>query len=145
MMKDDKCCLVEAHTIVQRQENGKKFCVINKESKKIQVCRVDGCMIGSEQKKCDYLFILDLESPKQIALVEMKGTDHCTAAEQIVSTAEALKLAELGVEIHSYIVCASSPKVSTKYQKTLARLKSRYRQSGVKPPVKRNLRIEVTA
>lgn len=139
MMLDGACCEIEDGSLVSRKEFGKSFSVKNGSRKRIKVCRVDGCLItGSATRKCDYLFILDEENVQKFILVELKGSDHIHAIDQIVEAAEQLKLNQRRVEVDSYIVGSPNPKANTKVQKHLARSVARYKRAGVKIPVIRS-------
>lgn len=138
MIDSEDCCSVRSDSSIVVSENGKKFIFENTDRKQIQVCRVDGCLLGDGIKKCDYLFFIDCKEPQRIILVELKGVDHVKAVEQIVSAAENLDLKSHNVEIHSYVIGSSSPKTTTKLQKALLKLNDRYVKAGVKIPVVKN-------
>lgn len=140
MIDDKKCCTIETHSIVQRVESGKTFGILNSGRRKIQVCRVDGCLINDEGKRCDYLFFLSHEKIDRIALVELKGIDISYAVEQLVVTAEALNLSQYGVKIESYIVSSSAPRATLKFQKAILQMSSRYKKAGVMPPQRKNIK-----
>lgn len=137
------CCVLENGSIVQRKEFGKRFAVNNPKRRSIRVCRVDGCMIDSKTKKCDFMFVVCSDRQERILLVEMKGTDIAHAVEQLISTAEVLRLSSYRLPIESYIVSSAVPKVATSYQRELVRNRKRYQAAGVKTPVTKNLYLIV--
>ena len=61
----DRCCTIERGSVIARSENGKRFELKNPEEKAVKVCRVDGCLMQSSGKRCDYLFLL----PRRALLV----------------------------------------------------------------------------
>lgn len=117
MIDSENCCCVRSDSSIAVSEKGKSFIFENTERKQIQVRRVDGCLLGDDVKKCDYLFFVDCTQPQRIILVELKGVDHVKAVKQIVSAAESLDLKSHKVEIHYYVIRSSSPKTTTKLQK----------------------------
>ena len=136
-----KCCKISESKIITCSQHSKKFVVKNPTRKKVHKCIVDGCWINGSTSRCDFLIKVEDEV---LYLVELKGTDHIHALEQIVSTAEQLKVSAFGGERKSIIVCAASPKTSTKYQIAELRLSRRYKNAGVGLPKKQNFRCEVT-
>lgn len=139
MIKSKKCCVIEEGRIVVRKEMGKCFRIENVSAKKIQVCRVDGCLIPDNNiNKCDYMFVHDVDAVSKVALVELKGTDHIHALEQLVSTAEKLNLKSYNVRLISYIIGSPSPKIQTRFQKEVKRLANRYIKAKLEFPVRKN-------
>lgn len=144
MFEDAACCVVENGKFVVREENNKSFVVKNSSRKNIQVCRVDGCLVtGDHSRKCDFMFVLDMDNPKKIVLVEMKGTDHIRAIEQLVAAAEQLDLKSKGILLESYIVGSPNPKVQTKFQKELLKMAARYKKASLSLPVRKNDRVSL--
>ena len=129
-----KFCEVYNTKTILCSQNGKKFVVNNPTKKKIDKCIVDGCWINGPTPRCDFLIKVEDEV---LYLVELKGTDHIRALGQIVSTAEQLKVSAFGGERKSILVCAPSPKTSTKYQNAQLRLSRRYKNAGVSFPKKK--------
>ena len=138
----DACCLKSNDSNVVCSENKKRFCVKNPKSKDVWKCRVDGCWIKGRSAKCDYLVKVGDEV---LFLVELKGVDHIRALEQLVSTAEVLKVASFKGDRKTVIVGSPCPKASTKYQKEQKRLAPRFRKAGIPFPVRKNGNIEVSA
>ncbi|MFN3972883.1 MAG: hypothetical protein ACK4L4_16190, partial [Gemmobacter sp.] len=143
MIENPECCSVEDGSSVVRKENGKVFGIKNTKRRRIQVCKVDGCLISGSSKKCDYLFVLDLDAPKRIVLVELKGIDHIAALYQLVSTAEQLDLKSKGLAIECYIVGSPNPKIQTKFQKELLRVSARYKQANLNFPQRKSDRLTI--
>jgi hypothetical protein len=138
-----ECCKKVRHSIVKVEEKGKSFKIKNFKRKQIIVCTVDGCLINQESKKCDFIFLLDSESPKKIILVELKGSNYAEAVRQIIETAEHLKLGEIKIEKHSYIVGSPSPKAGTTYQNEIKKHKERYETIGLSLPIRKEFEIQV--
>lgn len=139
MIDECGCCEVETNSKVSRAENGKKFTVENRSRKKVQVCQIDGCMINDSSKRCDFLFVLDIETPQRAVLVELKGVDHIHAISQLIATAERLNLKHYGVPLESYIVGSPAPKANTKFQKELLKQAGRYKKADLRLPVRKNM------
>lgn len=130
------CCKIECGQKVVRKENGMRFEIMNAARRKVKVCRVDGCMIKSEQKKCDFLFIVDSELA---IFVELKGQDRTRALYQIIESAETLNSKDFQGEVQSFIVTSSTPKADTKYQVATRRLEARFRKAKCALPKQKNL------
>ncbi len=138
MIEAVSCCVIENHSIVSREENGKTFQIDNKERRNIQVCVVDNCLIKGADRRCDYLFFLYSDDPQKIILVEFKGVDHLHALSQLIETSEKLNLKSQGVPQDSYIIGAPSPKANTQFQKALLKLAPRLKKAGLNPPQRKN-------
>lgn len=135
MNPNEDCCVATRDSLVVCSENKKKFVAKNSGEKKIYKCRVDGCWIVGETVRCDYLLQVEAEA---IYLVELKGTDHIHALEQLICTAEQLNLRAFYGDKKSIIVGAPCPKSSTKYQAAQKRLRSRFKAVGLEFPTKKN-------
>ena len=118
-----------------------KFLVNNPEGKMVHRCIVDDCWITGSNPRCDFLIKVEDEV---LYLIELKGTDHIRALEQIVSTAEQLNVSTFEGERKSVLVCAPCPKASTRYQVAQVKLKRRYKKTGISFPKKRSYCCEVT-
>ena len=134
------CCRIENGSIIARSENGMRFELVNSQRRPIKVCKVDGCLIQSSGKKCDYLFIFR----NTAILVELKGRDRSRALEQIVETAERLDSKSFSGDVNAYIVTSKVPRADTNYQTTLLRLRKRYGNAKCGLPVQKNLRISIS-
>jgi hypothetical protein len=140
---DSKCCSASQASLIQREENGKIFRIINGTKRKIVACKVDGCLIDDGSIKCDFLFIIDETSCEEIALVELKGTAHVHALRQIIITAERLDLKKKKCKKSCFIVSSPSPKTATVYQAELKKLQSRFNAAGLELPIKKNNLVEI--
>lgn len=139
---NNSCCEVSKSRIVSCTENKKRFSISNPNSKSIRKCIVDGQWIKGSRVRCDFLFTIDEET---LYLVELKGTDHVHALEQLVSTAEHLKTNTFKGDVKSVIVGSPCPKASTNYQKAMKKLMPRFKKIGLSMPQKKNGSLEVIA
>jgi hypothetical protein len=142
MKLDKKCREDESFSIVQRQEFGKRFRILNPSLMQISIYKVDGCLILDEAKKCDFLFIVGEDV--RLYMVEMKGVDHVKAVRQIIAAAELLGVSSFTGVKHSAIVSSPCPKAATTYQSELAKLNPRFKKIGLSLPVRKNNIVEVT-
>ena len=142
MIVDSECCSAHGDAIVSRSENGKKFEILNPDRKKIQVCRVDGCLLVGAGKKCDYIFVVH---GGRAMFVELKGVDMVRALNQIMESAESLRVEKwLGAKV-SYIVSAPNPKANSTYLSEIRKLSARFKAVGLDLPVRKNRVITVEA
>lgn len=141
-----KCCRIDSRSYIPVEENKKIFSIKNPEKRKIFACNVDNCLISSnENKKCDYMFIIDSDSKNRIILVELKGKNYAQAVRQIISTAEELKFNELPVNIkkESFIVGSSHPKIGTTMQSELKKQAYRFKAVGLSVPRPKTNKMEI--
>ncbi len=142
MMWSDRCCESLRDSVVQCEENGKRFRIKNPGRRPIQKCIVDGCMLAGAQRRCDFLFQIE---DSTIYLVELKGVEHVHALRQIIAAAEALKISSFDGRKRSVIVGAPSPKASTAYQIELKKLSKKFKTIGLSYPIRKNNIVEVSA
>ena len=72
-------------------EKGKSFRLINDSGFKFVVYKVDSCLIkDNNEKKCDYLFIIDDKQECLAFFVELKGTGLTNAIHQILNSIDIL-------------------------------------------------------
>lgn len=136
----DECCSIENGQMVVRSENRRRFEVVNKRRRSIKVCLVDGCLIQSDGKRCDYVFLV----PGKAILVELKGKDRNRALHQIIESAEALGSVSYPGNVEAYIVTSRVPRADTSYQKTARALTKRYKNAKCKFPIQRNNRVSIS-
>ncbi|WP_081535395.1 hypothetical protein [Rhodovulum sp. P5] len=136
----NNCCEIRNDPLIVCGEKKREFCVKNPGKLDVQVCRVDGCILTGDEKKCDISLCV---AGGFFALVEFKGTDVVYALEQLIVTAEQLSKFDLPLERRTYIVGAPAPKANTRYQKKLKALRSRYAAVGFALPKKANNRMEI--
>lgn len=109
MCKD--CILGCVLPIIKVKENTSTFEMLNKERRKIDKMKVDGCVI-TNGIRCDWMFV-DQLSKKEI-YVELKGRDVEHAYDQIVETVT--KLSKTKDNKNGIIVCTKCPLTDTKTQ-----------------------------
>ncbi|MDH2510827.1 hypothetical protein QDS52_17690 [Acinetobacter baumannii] len=119
MLFTHKCskseCYCSTKKIFSYQENKKKFEVKNPNS--LNVCQyiIDGCVIPeSSQLKCDCAYtIYDGPSINKIIFVELKGSDICHAAKQIINTYNSFKNEIRKInpapQVEAFIIHSKSP------------------------------------
>lgn len=135
MKMHEECCELSKASNIVCEENKKKFHLRNPKGKNVWKCRVDGCWIADGSIRCDFLIKVEEE---KLFLIELKGTDHVHALEQLVATAEKLNVASFPGERLSVIVGAPCPKISTKYQKAQKALAVRYEKAKLSFPNRKN-------
>lgn len=107
-----KCTINTTDSVIVVKENKSKFEVINLNNSPIQKIQVDGCLIGSEHEKCDWL-VSTTKEPLRAIYVELKGCDIKKATSQLKNT---LKLTEAKYRAHKrecYAVTSRIPKHGT--------------------------------
>ncbi|OTK46475.1 hypothetical protein B9X71_10915 [Acinetobacter baumannii] len=119
MLFNHKCsstdCYCSTKKIFSYQENKKKFEIKNLSALNICQYKIDGCVItSSSQIKCDCAFTVSKDSSiNKIIFVELKGSDICHAAEQIISTYNIFKKDIKKItpppEIEAFIIHSKSP------------------------------------
>jgi len=79
-------------SILECNEKGKSYKILNSNGKRISKVKVDGCVSQDEgEKRCDYLFLSEGEEVKQVIFVELKGGRLKDALQQIIDTVEYLR------------------------------------------------------
>lgn len=140
MRTNSKCCEDSRSKIVQCEEVGMVFRVLNPSKKSIKKCLVDKCLILSSDKKCDFLIKV---ADERSMLVELKGTDRKIAVAQLLSTGKKLGSRSSSHAVECYIVTSRTPKADTSYQKTLLRAAKDFRKENLLPPKQVNRVHEV--
>lgn len=118
-MEYEKCTSINNNKIISLKENKSEFRVSNKNQKPLRAIQVDGCLVGKESEKCDWLVICD--EAKRALFIELKGCDIEKAISQLATT---LRLTRDSVAAHKkecYIVCTRYPKTTTSSQERLIR------------------------
>lgn len=108
-------CYCSAKKIFSYQENKKKFEIKNPNT--LNVCQyiIDGCVVSnSEQLKCDCAYTVSNDSTiNKIIFVELKGSDICHAARQIINTYHLFKNEIKSInplpQIEAFIIHSKSP------------------------------------
>lgn len=93
-------------------ENKSRFEVTNEDQYTAKKIQVDGCLIGEDQEKCDWIICSD--DPKKIAFfIELKGSNIDKAISQLAST---LRLTKAKFDQHKkqcFAVTTRIPKQNT--------------------------------
>lgn len=84
-MDYESCTKVRSDKHINVAENKVKFALKNINKKKINVTEVDGCLLGMEEEKCDYLFSIP-EPDLKAFYVELKGCRLDKAISQLENT-----------------------------------------------------------
>lgn len=109
-------------------EKGRTFRLINDSGFKFTVYKVDSCLIkDNNERKCDYLFIVDKKQERAAYFVELKGTGLADAIDQILNSIDILYKS-----INEYKICARivGKRVTPNIKSRRARLDERLRQFG---------------
>lgn len=108
-------------------ENKSRFEIVNESQRELKKIKVDGCLIGPEHEKCDW--IISCETPRKLALyVELKGCNIDKAISQLKSTLKLTAQNFNGFERQCFAVTSRIPKQSTTITKKKMDF---YRSSGV--------------
>jgi hypothetical protein len=83
------CCECNRGKTVTVEENKRKFILDNATAQQVCRIRIDGCVVDSQTKKCDFL-VLVCES-KEAYFVELKGKDFISAVEQLTMTIQSFQ------------------------------------------------------
>jgi len=109
-------------------EKGKTYRVICKKDSNVRVYKVDACLIKErDQKKCDYLILVDRKSVRHAYFIELKGAGLTDAINQIDNSVKILFGLVNTYKIFGRIVCR---KVTPNIKSRRAKLDERLRQLG---------------
>jgi len=124
-----KCTETIYHKIITVEENKRKFIIKNNNAKKVNRVKVDGCLIGTQEEKCDYLFeIYDKVNIVLVIYVELKGKDIKKAYDQLVSTIKYCQEKHNEVKKKEcYVVASRVPKAGTELQVLKKNLSTQYK------------------
>ena len=115
-MDFNKCSTKTKDSRVVVKEHRSKFELINKDKLVVTKIQTDGCLIGEDKEKCDWIFAV--ERPNKIAMfIELKGCGVDKAISQLKST---LKLTLNKFKNHKkrcYVVTTRVPKHGPKMHK----------------------------
>ncbi len=114
-MNFERCSEVIKNKVIVKSENKSSVRIVNKKKEKIQVVTVDGCLIGANEAKCDYLFNA-IESGK-VFYVELKGSDIDKALEQLKATINKTEAHFRGASMLAFISSSNIPSFQTTFQK----------------------------
>jgi hypothetical protein len=71
----------------RESEKGKTFRLINNHQHAITIFKVDSCLIkDNNEKKCDFLFVVDKKQECRAYFVELKGADLAGAIHQVLNS-----------------------------------------------------------
>jgi hypothetical protein len=118
--KHPKCVACHSEKEMVVKEKGKRYVLKNPNRKKVCRVRVDNCLIVSQsEKKCDFLILTcDPDSPKDIYLIELKGSSLIEAIEQLNKTIEYFKPYISG-RVFARIVVSKAPSPELRSPKLL--------------------------
>lgn len=109
-------------------QKGKTFRLINHNGHKIIVFNVDPCLIkDNNEKKCDYLVVVDKKQECLAYFIELKGTGLTDAIHQILNSIEILYKSLNEHKIFARIV---GKRVTPNIKSRRAKLDERLRQFG---------------
>jgi len=110
----DRCNTLTTNKIISKEENKRKFIIKNNSNKKINIVKVDNCLI-TNGNKCDWLFeILD---NNLVFYVELKGKNINHAFIQLEITINYCKSNHNKFKKNAYIVSSRVPNSGTDIQK----------------------------
>lgn len=123
-MNYQKCTAITKDKNIVVKENKSSFCLINEGNISIEKISVDGCLIGGEQEKCDWLFVLP--HINRALYVELKGSDISKGARQIEATIKATSVKIGDANKECYIATTRVPKFGSQVQKLKIDFKNKY-------------------
>jgi hypothetical protein len=114
------------------KENKSEYRAENATKKKVQVCKIDGCLLDTDElQKCDYLLLVE----KSARFIELKGVRIDDAIEQLISTVNTLMpgLQKDYDTASSIIVSTRTPKIiNAKKWEALKKLMKHYNGDAFK-------------
>lgn len=119
----DKCNELTTQKIISKDENKRKFIIKNNSNKKVNVVKVDNCLIV-DGNKCDWLFEID---DKKVFYVELKGKDISKALLQLSSTIEFCKNYHQNFIKKVFVVSSRVPSSGTDIQKSKQNFIKKYK------------------
>lgn len=113
-------------------ENGKKFSIDNIANNVYMKIRIDGCVITSAEKKCDYLIINCNDNV--FFFVELKGVDCGTGVKQLCQTITSFAADSLlplranakSIRVYAVLVAQSIPNIRSSASASLIALVKKY-------------------
>ncbi len=125
-MDFEKCTEIRKDKIIVVEEKGRKFELINEDSKLIGVVKVDDCLIDDHRERCDYLFEI-MKPISDVIYLELKGEDIQKAYNQLVETLGYCRDRHLNISKCCHIVASRVPKAGPKVQVLKKKMVSKYR------------------
>jgi hypothetical protein len=125
---------------IKFEENRSRIVFINDKRRQYECVRIDGCVITSNELRCDDLLSgrgdWDNESPVILDyFIELKGSDVAHALEQLLSTVSRFYgKSHDGVDVQAFAVCSAIPKETTQVQ----RLKKQFFSCSIPLHIKRS-------
>ncbi|QIL44048.1 hypothetical protein G7045_07080 [Acidovorax sp. HDW3] len=116
-MNYDKCTIATRDSTVVLKENRSKFEIHNKAKQKIHKIKVDGCLIGNEHEKCDWIVTTEDADKKRALFIELKGCQLDKAISQLRTTLQLTAERFKHHEKECYAVTTRVPKHGTSVRK----------------------------
>lgn len=86
-------------------QKGKTYRVVNFSNSMLTIYEVDPCLIPEiQQKKCDYLVLVENPNQKKVFFIELKGSDLTGAIRQIENSVRILGCAVKGYQVFGRII-----------------------------------------
>lgn len=131
-MDFDLCTTVEYKKRLTVTERQSSFSIHSPVDIYIRKVKVDGCLIGADQKKCDYIFELDNGLEKVVIYLELKGRKLELAIEQLESTIEKTLNKYRSYVKKCYVVSSKVPSAGPDIQNLRLKYKKRNIDFNVK-------------
>jgi len=128
----EKCNQLTNQKIVVREENQKKFIIKNNSNQKINIVKVDDCLI-TNGNKCDWLF--EIINKNVVFYVELKGKNISKALLQLSATINFCKNNHKTYTKKAFIVTSRVPSTGTDIQQAKQKFIKEYK---IIPTIKNN-------
>jgi len=124
-MEYGNCATQSTNKIITAEENRRKLTIKNPSEKVIRKIKVDGCLLITSGKRCDYMFEIDNAASEisNVIYLELKGCDIEKAYEQLIATIEIFKVKHQNTKKECHIVASRVPKAGTKAQQLKVKMK----------------------
>uniref|UniRef100_Q31GX4 Uncharacterized protein n=1 Tax=Hydrogenovibrio crunogenus (strain DSM 25203 / XCL-2) TaxID=317025 RepID=Q31GX4_HYDCU len=115
-MDFEACTEETSQKVICLKENKSKFIVNNPNQHNLKKTRVDECLIGTSEEKCDWI-VSNVEPLNLAYFIELKGCDIKKAISQLANTMRLTNKHYSNYSLQCYIVSTRMPKANTSAQK----------------------------
>lgn len=119
----DICVKKTSVSRIKFEENRSRLIFINDGRRQYERVRIDGCVITSDEPRCDDLLRCrrDNDNNSPVILdyfIELKGSDVAHALEQLIATIRRFygKRHE-GIDVQAFAICSAIPRETTRVQR----------------------------
>ena len=117
-----------SQTTPNAKEKGREYRFQNKSRKQVCQIKIDGCYITSQEKKCDFLYIVG--ECEDWYFIELKGSHLLKAVEQITQTLDYFNSYVMGRVFARIVVTKVSHPKSIENDARIRNLRKRLKELG---------------